>query len=175
MEDSIEKLKYPIGKYFPETPITQSQIEQWKKTIEEFPSTLKQTLDRFSEKDFSTPYRPGGWTGNQVVHHITDSHMNSIIRFKLGLTENNPVIKPYKENLWAEQSDVKNLPASVSFKIIEGVHERWTALLKSFKQTDWKRTLHHPEKNKDMTLDYLLGLYDWHCRHHLAHLKIIKN
>ncbi|HNR21049.1 MAG TPA: putative metal-dependent hydrolase [Bacteroidia bacterium] len=175
MEDSIEKLRYPVGKYFPVTPITQNQIEQWKKTIEEFPTALKHTLDKFSEKDFNTAYRPDGWTGNQVIHHLADSHMNSIIRFKLGLTENNPVIKPYIENLWAEHSDVKNLPASVSVKILEGVHERWFVLLNSFTENDWKRTIHHPEKNKNMTLDYLLGMYDWHCHHHLAHLKLIKS
>lgn len=174
MEDYIDNLKYPVGKYFPETPITQNQLQQWKATIENFPTQLKQTLENFSDIDYKTPYRPGGWTGIQVVHHLADSHMNSIIRFKLALTENNPTIKPYLENLWAEQSDVKNLPASVSLKIIEGVHERWTALLKSFSESDWKKTIHHPEKNKNMSLDYLLGMYDWHCRHHLAHLKLIK-
>jgi DinB superfamily len=174
MAEELNPLQYPVGKYFPETPITQQHLTQWIKTMGEFPAVLRATLKNYSAADLQKNYRPGGWMVLQVVHHLADSHLNSYTRFKLGITEENPVIKPYREDLWAELPDGKNPDISVSLNILDAVHARLTMVLKNMTEADWKRNVHHPEHKKDMTLAYLLGLYDWHCRHHLGHIKLVK-
>jgi uncharacterized damage-inducible protein DinB len=123
------------------------------------------------EHQLQTPYRDGGWTVHQLVHHVADSHMNAYIRFKLGYTEDNPTIKPYEEALWAETADVKNLPINVSLTILHAVHQRWDVFLKSLTEEDLKqKTVFHPEHKKQITLWHLLGMYAWHSRHHTAHI-----
>jgi uncharacterized damage-inducible protein DinB len=117
-----------------------------------------------------TPYRPEGWTVHQLVHHVADSHMNAYIRFKLGLTENNPTIKPYEEQLWAEMADTENLPINISATILFALHKRWLEVLKNIKAEEWERTVVHPEHQKTMTLWCLLGMYVWHGKHHTAHI-----
>ena len=136
------------------------------------PQQLSHQLDHMTPQHLATPYRPGGWTGHQLVHHLADSHMNCLIRFKLALTEDNPTIKPYNEGAWAMLLDTAGVPLEASLKILEGVHARWTTLLQHFAATDWERTFFHPESQQTTKLDTALGAYSWHGRHHLAHLKL---
>jgi len=126
-----------------------------------------------SEVQLDTAYRPGGWTVRQVVHHCADSHMNSFIRFKLALTEENPTIKPYHEDKWAEMADAKNLPIEPSLKILEGLHDRWAILIKSLSDQDLQKTFYHPANQKTITLATTIALYAWHSRHHLEHVKLV--
>ncbi|GAB4246912.1 MAG: bacillithiol transferase BstA [Ekhidna sp.] len=165
----LETLRYPVGKYQP-VEITNELFETWIDTIEQFPSQLKEQVSSLSFVELDLPYRPGGWTVKQVVHHLADSHINSFIRFKLVMTEDKPAIKPYQEAKWAELPDANNEDIVDSLSILEGLHKRWTTLLKNLTPEDKKRTFIHPEYNKELTLEWMLGLYDWHCRHHLAHI-----
>lgn len=169
-----ESLRYPIGQYERPTVITAEVLEQYINIIETFPSDMAREVSHLNEEQLNTPYRDGGWTIRQVVHHCADSHMNSLIRFKLALTEDEPTIKPYQEDQWAELPDGKELPISHSISLLEGLHARWAFLLKSLSQTHLKRTFIHPESKKIYRLDENIGLYAWHCQHHLAHITILK-
>lgn len=164
-----EDLRYPIGKFEAAKDITPEMREKFIQTVEELPAKLRAAVDDLSDEQLDTPYRPDGWTIRQVVHHVADSHINSICRFKLGLSEDTPTIKPYEEALWAEMADAKNAPVDLSLNVIDGVHARWTMLLKSMSKTDFERKINHPERGA-MTLNSLLALYDWHSRHHTAHV-----
>ncbi|MEJ5961514.1 YfiT family bacillithiol transferase [Pedobacter immunditicola] len=175
MEKDIEKLKYPIGKFQKPEHIDKKQIEDWIMIIEEFPKKLSNEVKNLTEKDFEKQYRPSGWTIKQVVNHCADSHMNSFIRFKLALTEDTPTIKPYFENSWAELSDSKNFPVESSLKILEGLHERWIMLLKNLSDKDLERQFKHPETSELISLKTNIGIYAWHCEHHLAHVKNANN
>ena len=169
MQDS----HYPIGKY--ETQLfSLEQKQQWIADIEFLPQELEFSILNLDEAQLQTPYRDGGWTIHQVVHHVADSHMNAFIRFKLGLTEENPTIKPYNEKLWAELDDVTNLPINISLTILHALHKRWVVLLKSIKDDEWNRIVMHPEHNKEMSLWFLLGMYAWHGKHHTAHIKTLR-
>lgn len=140
--------------------------------IQTLPQQISDQLNQMTPQHLATPYRPGGWTGHQLVHHLADSHMNCLIRFKLALTEDNPTIKPYDEGAWATLSDTMEVPLEVSLQILEGVHARWTRLLTHFEKAEWTRTFFHPESKQITRLDTALGAYAWHGRHHLAHLKL---
>lgn len=168
-----EELRFPVGK-FQQVEVTKDLRKQFIKTIEEFPSKLREACAEMSEAKLETQYRPEGWTVKQVVHHVADSHSQSLSRFKLGLTENCPTIKPYAEDLWAELADGKHAPVEISLNIIDGIHARWTLLLKTMTDEDFAKKLNHPERG-EYDLDYFLSLYDWHCRHHLAHVLLVKN
>jgi hypothetical protein len=170
----IEKLKYPIGKFRMPKDLSPEFLASCIRVINEFPSKLKLETEELTEDQLDTPYRPGGWTIRQVVHHCADSHMNSLIRFKLALTEDTPTIKPYDENLWAELADCKNYPILSSLLILEGVHARWGGLFDSFLELDLNRTFIHPEQGKEMSLAQTMALYAWHCAHHLAHITELK-
>jgi len=126
-----------------------------------------------SEQQLDTPYRDGGWTVRQVVHHMPDSHMNSYVRLRLALTENEPIIKPYVEHLWADLYDARTAPIAVSLALLEALHQRWVMLLRSLKPADFSRTFRHPE-NGVRTIDWLLQLYAWHGRHHVAHITSLR-
>ena len=165
----MEELKYPIGKYI-EQPFSEPQLREWLFDIETLPLHVEHALLNLDEAQLQTPYRPGGWTVHQLVHHIADSHMNAYIRFKLGLTEDNPIIKPYDENEWAKMADTRNLPVNVSTTILFAVHRRLLEVLKNIKPEEWQRTVFHPEHQKTMTLWYLLGMYAWHGKHHTTHI-----
>lgn len=165
----IEKLKYPVGKYKPGN-IQFHQIERWIDDISQLPTKLNQSLAQVDEKSLSYTYRPEGWNIQQVVHHLADSHMNSLIRFKLALTEDNPTIKPYLEDRWATLYDVKNTPIYSSLTIIEGVHARLTSLLRSMSVQEFSKKYTHPEHGKSLDLAYTTGLYAWHGRHHVEHI-----
>jgi hypothetical protein len=164
-----EHLRYPVGKFKAPVSYTNEDLEHWISTIKTFPGKLRHSILGLSEKQLDTPYRPGGWTIRQVVHHVADSHLNSLLRFKWALTEDNPTIKPYEEADFALLADYR-LPVEPSLKIVEGLHQHWTALLESFTENEWNKTFVHPETKATMQLKKTLALYDWHCRHHLAHI-----
>lgn len=168
---NLEKLKFPIGKCPKIDDVSKNDVETWIATIEEFPSKIKNLTSSLSVEVLNFTYRPKGWSIKQVVHHCADSHMNSFIRFKLALTEDVPTIKPYEQALWAELSDGNSNDILPSLQIIEGVHARWVLLLKSLSSTELKRQLIHPVNIRISSLDETIGLYSWHCNHHLAHIE----
>ncbi len=170
----IEQLKYPIGKYQPPNPISETHIKQWIKEIALLPSTLKATVQGMTEAQLATPYRDGGWTVRQTVHHVADSHMNAYCRFKLALTEETPTIKPYLEARWAELEDGRNAPIELSLTLLESLHSRWLMMLKTMSMSDFKRTFFRPDQAKELTLGSVLGLYAWHGNHHCAHIVSLK-
>ncbi len=170
----MEKLKYPIGKYI-EQPFSENQLREWLFVIQDLPKLIEYAITNLDEAQLETPYRDGGWTVKQLVHHVADSHMNAYIRFKLGLTEENPSIKPYDENEWAKLSDTKNIPINISITLLFALHSRWYEVLKNINTDEWSRTVFHPEHKSTMTLWYLLGLYAWHCRHHTAHITALRD
>lgn len=172
MSAEIDPLRYPIGKYQAPEKVTKSQRKSWIKGIKNYPRTLKKLLAGQSEAALDTPYRPDGWTARQVVHHLADSHSNASIRFRWTLTEDAPTIKAYKEAKWAALPDAAHMPVSASLQMLAGTHARWAYLMEHIEDEQWKRTFYHPETEKVMVLDKVLGLYDWHCRHHLAHIEM---
>ncbi|MBX7243038.1 MAG: putative metal-dependent hydrolase [Bacteroidia bacterium] len=165
-----ENLQYPVGKFNCPVFITPEMIKDYIQGIQEFPAKLRNEVQNLNEEVLDTPYRPGGWTVRQVVNHCADSHINSLIRFKLALTEENPVIKPYLEAFWAELPDSKKMPVEAALKMLEGTHERWVILLNNMTSKDYERTFYHPENYKTMTLSEALALYAWHCNHHFLHI-----
>ncbi|UIR54599.1 putative metal-dependent hydrolase [Sphingobacterium sp. SRCM116780] len=175
MQQELEKLKYPIGKFSIPATIDSQVLEEWIKTITEFPSRLTSEVAGLSEATLNKQYRPESWTIRQVVHHCADSHMNSFLRFKLALTEENPTIKPYEENLWAALPDTKIAPIVSSLKLLEGLHERWTILLRNLTQEQLERTFIHPQTKQLISLKVNIGIYAWHCNHHLMHILNAKN
>ena len=170
METRLEKLKYPIGKFVCPAKITFQDINNWIEIIEEFPAKLKKEVVGLYELDLQKRYRPEGWTIAQVVHHCVDSHMNSFIRFKLALTEDTPIIKIYYEDRWAELYDSKNYPIDDALKILEGLHAKWVYLLRSLSDEELNKEFIHPESDEKVSLKTNLGIYAWHCQHHLAHI-----
>ncbi len=164
---------YPIGKYEPK-PFSDELLKEWLADIKFLPNAIEASILNLDEQQMDTPYRDGGWTVKQLVHHVADSHMNAYIRFKLGLTESNPTIKPYEEKLWAELSDTKELPVNVSITLLYALHRRWSVILEHLTSSDLQQTVVHPEHNKQMTLWYLLGMYAWHSRHHVAHINTLR-
>jgi len=167
-EATAQNLRYPIGQ-FDRSAIDPARRAEYTKTINELPSMIASSVSGLDDKQLDTPYRPGGWTVRQTVHHVADSHSNSLIRFKLALTEDEaPTIKPYYEDRWAELGDSK-LPVAVSLKLIDTLHARWVALLESMTDADFAKTFIHPETG-EWTLDGALALYAWHSRHHTAHI-----
>jgi uncharacterized damage-inducible protein DinB len=169
----METLKYPIGKYI-EQPFSDKQLKEWLLDIQALPQHIEYAITNLDEAQLATPYREGGWTVQQLVHHVADSHMNAYIRFKLGLTEENPSIKPYEEKAWAEMSDTKNIPINVSITLLYALHKRWSEILNNISREEWNRTVFHPEHKKEMTLWFLLGMYAWHSRHHVAHITSLR-
>lgn len=169
-EVNLEELKFPIGKFQKKDSITENDLKNWISIIENFPSNIKKLTSNLSVEEMNWVYRPHGWSIKQVVHHCADSHINSFVRFKLALTEDTPTIKPYDEGKWAELTDGNSNNISPSIQIIEGVHSRWVLLLESFKEKEFKKKFIHPANNKTSCLDEIIGVYAWHCNHHLAHI-----
>ena len=169
----MKDLQYPIGKYLPQE-FSFEQKKNWIADIEFLPTELENAIINLDEHQLATAYREDGWTVHQVVHHVADSHMNAFIRFKLGLTEVNPTIKPYNEAAWAELEDVKSLPINISLTILHALHKRLVVLLNSISDEQWNRTIEHPQYKQQMTLWYVLGLYAWHGKHHTAHIKTLR-
>lgn len=169
----LEQLRYPLGRHEKPARFTGDKLQEYISTIEHFPARLAEEVSGLTDEQLDTPYRPDGWTIRQLVHHCADSHMNALIRFKLALTEETPTIKPYLEARWAELPDSR-MPVAVSLELLSGLHSRWAALLKSLKPADLERTYIHPEHGATFRLDETMSLYDWHCRHHLAHVTELK-
>ena len=169
----MDNQQYPIGKYV-EQPFSEKQLQEWLNDIRFLPENLEHAVLNLDEAQLETPYRDGGWTVKQLVHHVADSHMNAYIRFKLGLSEENPTIKPYNQDAWAQMPDTKNLPINLSFTILHAMHRRWYEILINISPEQWNRTVVHPEYNKQMTLWHLLGMYAWHSRHHTAHINNLR-
>ncbi len=161
--------RYPIGKFGFEGALSEAQRKRFIDDIEQAPAALRVATKDLSSQQLDTPYREGGWTVRQVAHHVPDSHMNAYVRFKLALTENEPTIKPYAEDRWAELADTQSTPLEVSFALLDSLHNRWVRLLRSLKPEDWKRTFRHPELGL-VSLEKNLALYSWHGRHHVAHI-----
>lgn len=164
-----EHLRYPIGKFEVPLTYTPEDIRNWIKIIDELPGKLRIAVGQLTVQQLDTPYREGGWTIRQVIHHIADSHMNAFIRFNWTLTEDNPTIKAYLEAEWARQPD-HQMPVEPSLKILEGLHQRLVKLLSSFTDKELNRTFIHPQTNDTISLKRLIALYAWHSRHHLAHV-----
>ena len=173
LEQTAVDPRYPIGKYQPQ-PFSAKQKQDWINDIRFLPGALEQAVLNLDETQLNTPYREGGWTIKQLVHHVADSHMNAYCKFKLGLTEENPTIKPYEEALWAQLSDTKNLPINISLTLLHALHARWIEILLNMSDEDFNRTVFHPEHKKDLTLWFLLGMYAWHSRHHTAHITSLR-
>jgi hypothetical protein len=167
-------LRYPIGKYEPQ-PFSDRQKREWLQDIQFLPGLIEQAIENLDEKQLDTPYRDGGWTVRQVVHHVADSHINAYTRMKLGLTEDKPVIKPYEEGLWAELDDVKAVPINISITLLYTLHTRWHATIRDLSAETWKRTVVHPAAQKELSLWFLLGSYSWHGRHHVAHITSLRD
>jgi len=166
-------IRYPIGKFDKNINVTKEMRREFINTIETLPLQLRKEVENLSPQQLDTPYRDGGWTVRQLVHHIPDSHINAYVRFKLALTEDNPKIKTYEEHLWAELPDTFKTPIEVSLNLLEGVHTRWAILLRSLTEEQFEKTFQHPEW-KNITLNETLGLYAWHSKHHLAHITELK-
>ena len=169
MEDS----RYPIGRFQMPQNATQEDRQRWIEAIENAPGQLRQAVAGLSDEQLDTPYRPQGWTIRQVVHHITDSHLNGYVRTKWALTEDNPAIKTYKQTRWADSPEARSGDVELSLPLLESLHRRWTVVLHSFQTEDWSQTFQHPEWGT-VPLDVNVALYAWHGAHHIAHITTLR-
>jgi uncharacterized damage-inducible protein DinB len=165
----MSDLRFPIGKFSYDAPLTENQKQAFLNEVAQTPANLRAAVQGLSNPQLDTPYRPEGWTVRQVVHHVPDSHLNAYVRFKLALTEDEPTIKPYAEDRWANLADNKSTPIEVSLTMLDSLHDRWVRLLREMTPEEWKRKFRHPERGL-MTLEETLALYAWHGRHHVAHV-----
>ena len=172
-ESSVEDLSYPIGKFKAEPELTDARRIQFIDDIASAPAALQSAVNGLSKGQLDTPYRPAGWTVRQVAHHLPDSHINAYVRFRLAMTENEPTIKPYEQQLWAELSDAKTADIEMSLKLFESLHQRWVLLLRSMKPGDFQRKFVHPESGVN-NLERTLQMYAWHGRHHVAHITSLR-
>lgn len=169
----MEELRYPIGKFVAEADVTEEKRRHWIEEIASTPDQLRAVVAGFRPEQLDTPYRPGGWTVRQVVHHLPDSHLNAYVRFKLALTEREPMVKTYDEAAWAELTDARAAPVELSLALLESLHRRWVLVLRSLTPADFARTFRHPELGR-VTLDTYLQMYAWHGRHHVAHITSLR-
>jgi hypothetical protein len=170
MPDVAADLRFPLGRFHPPADHQALDRESWVEDIAKLPSLLRSSVAGWSPEQLDTPYRPDGWTVRQLVHHVADSHLNAYVRFKLALTEDNPAIKTYREDRWAELPDSFTTPVETSLLLVEALHTRWVALLEGMSDADFDRTLAHPEWSEPPRLFQMLALYSWHSRHHVAHI-----
>ena len=169
----MDDLRYPVGKFqFPES-VSAQELSAFIDQIEETPARLRAAISGLGDGQLDTPYRPGGWTVRQLAHHVPDSHINSYVRFRLALTEDDPVIKPYEESRWAELTDARWMPVEPSLALLDSLHARWVPLLRSLSAADWKRSFRHPELGP-VRLEQNAALYAWHGRHHVAHVTALR-
>ena len=169
MNQAATDPRYPIGKYEPQ-PFSEKQLKHWLNDIKFLPGMLENAVLNLDAAQFDTPYREGGWKIKQLVHHVADSHMNAYVRFRLGLTEDVPIIKTYQEKLWAQLEDSETVPPNFSLTLLHALHARWYETIKNLSEKDWQKTIFHPELQREVTLWHLLGMYSWHGRHHVAHI-----
>lgn len=169
---SIDPLRFPIGKFSPQESYSPQEISAFINTIEAAPFKIEEVFKKLSAAQLEMPYRPEGWTARQVIHHISDSHMNAYIRFKWVLTENTPTIKAYHEKAWAETYEIKQDPA-LSISLLKALHAKWVTLLRALTSTDLKKSFIHPETGRSMSLERMIALYAWHGEHHSEHLRLV--
>jgi hypothetical protein len=167
------QLQYPIGKFTYEGPASQEQRNAWITQLAALPAAMEAAVAGFNDEQLDTPYRPGGWTVRQVVHHTADSHMNAYIRLHWALTEDAPLIKAYDEKAWAELPDARTAPPSVSLEILKALHRRWVLLLEALEERHWQREFRHPQYG-GFSVERMLALYAWHGRHHTAHITTLR-
>lgn len=173
VQDSTPDLRFPTGRFQRPASLDDAARARALEVIEATPKRLREAVRGLTAEQIETPYRPGGWTVRQVVHHVPDSHLNAYVRFKLALTENEPTIKPYDEAAWAGLADAKVVPIETSLTLLDAVHERWMAILRAMQPSDFERTLVHPESGRQR-LDQVLALYAWHGPHHIAHVTSLR-
>jgi uncharacterized damage-inducible protein DinB len=166
---SDDTLRFPVGRFRFQAGASPAERRDWIDEVAALPARLREAVAGLSAEQWDTPYRPGGWTVRQVVHHLADSHLNAYCRFKLALTEAEPVIKPYDEAAWAELPD-REVDPEVSLQLLDALHRRWVHLLRAMRPEGFVRTLSHPEQGRVLTLEAMLALYAWHGRHHVAHV-----
>ena len=166
--------RYPIGQFTYTGEVTRVQRKQWIQEIEDLPERAREATHGLNEEQLNLPYREGGWMLRQVIHHMADSHMNSVIRFKLALTEDTPVIRPYYEERWAELSDSRDLQVECSLQLLDALHRRWTVLLNTLSDEDYAKQFYHPTSKETMRLDHCLGMYAWHGNHHTAQITSLR-
>lgn len=169
----MDDLRYPVGQFKFDGQLSADQRRLFIDEIAEAPARLRAAVAGLTPEQIETPYRPGGWTVRQVVHHVPDSHLNSYVRFKLSLTEEEPMIKPYDEAAWSELEDVRTAPLETSLTLLDMLHQRWVLLLRSLKDADFARTFRHPEMGL-VSLEKNVALYAWHGRHHIAHITSLR-
>lgn len=169
----MSDLRYPVGEFIARTAITQNERQGLIASLDGTPARLRAAIAGLSEEQLETPYRPDGWTVRQTVHHVADSHMNAYVRFRLGLTEEIPIVKPYDENRWAQLEDGCHADPELSLKLLDALHQRWTILLRSLPSEAFTKLLRHPESGV-MSLDVVLQSYEWHGRHHIAHITSLR-
>jgi uncharacterized damage-inducible protein DinB len=169
----MEDLRYPTGRFKRPESLSPDERRTAIETVAATPSRMRAAVRGLSDAQLDTPYRPGGWTVRQVVHHVPDSHANAFIRFKLALTEDVPTIKPYDEAAWATLEDARSTPIETSLALLEALHDRWDRILRAMSPEDYARRLNHPE-NGLMSLDQMLALYAWHGPHHVAHITSLR-
>lgn len=169
----MSDLRYPIGRFAADPGVTEEKRRRWIGEIADTPERLRAAVDRLSAEQLDTPYRPGGWTVRQVVHHLPDSHLNAYVRVKLALTEAAPTVKPYDETAWAELADGRTAPVEISLALIESLHRRWILVLRALSPGDFARTFRHPDWGT-VNLDWVLQQYAWHGRHHVAHITSLR-
>ncbi len=161
--------RYPIGQYEP-LPFSEKQKNDWLNDLKFLPTDVEMAIQNLDEYQLNTPYRNGGWMVKEVVHHVADSHMHAYARFKFGLTEDAPAIKPYDEAAWTLLNDVQTLPINISLTLLNALHQRWIAAIQPLDSKQWMRTVMHPQHKNPLTLWFLLGMYVWHGKHHTAHI-----
>lgn len=166
MENDLENLKYPMGRFVPARQYNPDTLASWIGGIRSAPLLFDYCIENLDEAQLNTPYRPDGWNVIQVVHHVADSHMNAYVRLKLALTEDTPTISPYEENAWAELPDVRLVPLNVSVTLLHALHRRWATLLENLKEEDWTRTYYHPGNKEYMPVWQMTNQYSWHGAHH---------
>lgn len=168
----VERLRYPVGRAPRETaPMDPPARAELVTILEQTPSTLRNLVEGLSDAALDVPYRPGGWTIRQVVHHLPDSHMNAYVRMKRAATEDSPAISTYEEGLWAELADGKSAPVGMSLDLLDALHRRWVAFLRGLPDDAFQKTYTHPQLGR-VTIDSALRMYAWHCRHHTAHVRL---
>jgi hypothetical protein len=174
MTADLEALRYPIGRFSWNVDNVAAHRDEWLRVIEATPAELRRVVSGLADAQLDTPYRPGGWTARQVVHHYADDHMNSYIRFKWALTEDAPLIKSYDQTLWAELPDARTGPIEPSLVLLTAVHQRWVAAWRALSESEWQRTfIHH--KRGPVSLEHLAALYSWHGQHHVAQIRALRS
>ena len=170
--DDLEKLRYPVGPMErPAPPLDRATLDAHLAVIEALPARVRSLVSGLSDAQLDTPYRPGGWTIRQVVHHLPDSHLNSYVRMKLAVTEDAPTVKTYYEDRWAELPEAKSGPVAMSVDLLDALHRRWIAFLRALPESEFRKTFQHAEWGR-VAIDEAVAMYAWHCRHHTAHIEV---